>query len=34
MSIQGTKIPPPWFGWLGYEYDDIPNVNSDYYNLF
>jgi len=26
MSIQGTKIPPPWNGWLCYEYDDIPNV--------
>lgn len=26
MSAQGTKIPPPWNGWLCYEYDDIPNV--------
>jgi len=25
-SHQGTKIPPPWNGWLSYTYDEIPNV--------
>lgn len=26
MSNQGTKIPPPWHGWLAYTYDETPNV--------
>jgi NADH:ubiquinone oxidoreductase subunit len=26
MSLQGTKIPPPWHGWLAYTYDEPPNV--------
>jgi NADH:ubiquinone oxidoreductase subunit len=25
-SVQGTKIPPPWHGWLAYTYDEAPNV--------
>lgn len=29
-SLQGTKIPPPWNGWLAYEYDDIPDVSLNF----
>ena len=27
MSVQATKIPPPWHGWLCNTYDETPNVN-------
>jgi NADH:ubiquinone oxidoreductase subunit len=28
MSVQGTKIPPPWHGWLSYTYDETPNKKN------
>jgi len=33
-SIQGSKIPPAWNGWLCGIYDDIPNVNNFILTIF
>ena len=28
MSVQGLKIPPPYNGWVSYQYDEFPNKKN------